>query len=178
MRPSTAAHGCRWIDEATWHTRPVLIRRFVCAAALVVATAGCSGGDEEVQSNAQRFCGEAIENRDNLIAPPLATEAEVEATLEFYRLMGQLAPIGIAAEWNDVVVSLETASTLIPGDPQSEQIVAKTAYAAEPSAFAVKTWLKRTCGLDIPITTIAPQEPVPARTTTIAPPESTIAHDG
>jgi hypothetical protein len=27
-------------------------------------------------------------------------------------------------------------------------------------------WLKRNCGVDIPITTIAPQEPVPARTTT------------
>lgn len=154
------------------------IRPLVCAAALVVApivvVTGCSrGGDDEVQSDAARFCGEAIENRDNLVAPPLTTSADVTATLEFYRLMGQLAPIGIAEEWNDVVVSLETASTLVVGDPASEQIVAKTAYAAEPSAFAVKSWLQDNCGLDIPITTIAPQERVPAMTTTVAPPEST-----
>lgn len=156
----------------------MLNRPAVCAAALVLAVAGCGGDDDVIESNAQRFCGEAIENRNNLIAPPLTNTAEVEATLEFYRLMGQLAPIGIAAEWNDVVVSLETASTLVPGDPESEQIVAKTAYAAEPSAFAVKKWLQENCGLDIPITTIAPQEAVPARTTTIAPPETTVAPDG
>ncbi|MEO6653779.1 MAG: hypothetical protein ABIP17_14105 [Ilumatobacteraceae bacterium] len=153
------------------------IRRRVCDTSLVVAgivaalvMTGCSrDGQDEVQSDAGRFCGEAIQNRDNLVAPPLGTEAEVTATLDFYRLMGALAPVGIATEWNDVVVSLETASTLVVGDPQSEQIVAKTAYAAEPSAFAVKSWLQDNCGLDVPITTIAPQEPVPAMTTTIAP---------
>jgi hypothetical protein len=75
-------------------------------------------------------------------------------------------------------VSLETASTLVPGDPASEQLVAKTAYATEPSAFAVKTWLLENCKLDIPITTIAPQEAVPARTTTIAPVETTTPTDG
>ena len=103
----------------------------------------------------------------------MTTVAEVTATLDFYRLMGELAPIAIAEEWNDIVLSLETASTLVPGDPASEQLVAKTAYATEPSAFAVKTWLADNCGLDIPITTIAPQEGVPARTTTIVPPETT-----
>lgn len=133
-----------------------------------------------MESDAERFCGEAIENRSNLVAPPLTSEAEVEATLTFYRLMGDLAPVAIAAEWNDVVVSLETASSLVPGDPESEQLVAKMAYATEPSAFAVKTWLLANCRLDIPITTIAPQAAQPARTTTTTstvPAESTEADD-
>ena len=147
------------------------------ALVALVALAACGGGDD-VESDAGRFCGEAIENRDSIIAPPLTTEAEVEASLDFYRLMGQLAPIGIAEEWNDVLVSLETASTLVPGDSESEQLVARTAYATEPSAFAVKKWLLENCGLDIPITTIAPQGNVPARTTTIAPPETTAPADG
>ncbi len=56
------------------------------------------------------------------------SEAELQATLEFYRLMGQLAPIAIAEEWNDLVVNLETAAALVPGDPESEQLVAMTAY--------------------------------------------------
>lgn len=131
--------------------------------------AACGGGDDEVRSDAERFCGEAVENRNNLVAPPLNTDAEVEATLDFYRLMGQLAPIAIAEEWNDLVVSLETAATLVPGDPESEQIVAKTAYATEPSAFKVKQWLLDNCRLDIPITTIAPQDTVPIPTTTLDP---------
>ena len=139
------------------------MRTLACAALGLLGLVGC-GGDDTVQSDAERFCGEAVENRENLVAPPLTTDAEIGATLDFYRLMGQLAPVAIAAEWNDLLVSLETASTLVPGDPASEQLVAKTAYATEPSAFAVKRWLLDNCGLDIPITTIAPQEAVPART--------------
>lgn len=153
------------------------MRILACATIALALLTGC-GGDDAVTSDAERFCGEAIQHRAELVAPPLGTEAEVEATLEFYRLMGELAPIGIADEWNAVVVSLETASTLVPGDPESEQLVAKTAYATEPSAFAVTTWLAENCGLDIPITTIAPQENIPARTTTIAPPTSTEPADG
>ncbi len=153
------------------------MRTLACAVIALVALVAC-GRDDNVDSDAERFCGEAIANRENLVAPPLTTEAEVEATLDFYRLMGQLAPIAIAEEWNDVLVSLETASTVVPGDSQSEQLVAKTAYASEPSAFAVKKWLLENCALDIPITTIAPQGNVPARTTTIVPPETTTPADG
>jgi hypothetical protein len=123
-------------------------------------------GDDGVQSDAERFCGEASTRRDMIVAPPMATEAEVEATLDFYRLMGELAPVAIAEQWNDIVHAMETASTIAPADPDSQQQVALQAYATERSAYEVAVWLKRNCGVDIPITTIAPQEPVPARTTT------------
>ncbi len=134
-------------------------------AAAIVATA-CGGDGDAVESDAERFCGEAVTQRDLIVAPPLGSDEELAATLDFYRLMGELAPIAIAEEWNDLVVNLETASTIVPGDPDSEQLVALTAYATEPSAFAVKTWLWENCRVDIPITTIAPQEQVPAATTT------------
>ena len=134
-------------------------------AALVVTTiAAC--GDDSVQSDAERFCGEATTRRDMIVSPPMATSEEVEATLDFYRLMGELAPVAIAEQWNDIVSAMETASTVVPGDPDSEQQVALQAYATERSAYEVAVWLRRNCGVDIPITTIAPQEPVPARTTT------------
>jgi len=151
------------------------VRNLACAVLVLAAVTACGGNPE---SNAERFCGEAIENRNDLVAPSMADEDDVEATLELYRMMSELAPIAIAAEWNDVVVSLETASSLVPGDPESEQLVAKTAYATEPSAFAVKTWLLDNCKLDIPITTIAPQADVPARTTTIVTVETTTPSDG
>jgi hypothetical protein len=101
-----------------------------------------------------------------IVAPPMATEAEVEATLDFYRLMGELAPVAIADQWNQIVTAMETASTVVPGDPDSQQQVALQAYATERSAYEVAVWLKRNCGVDIPITTIAPQDAIPARTTT------------
>lgn len=104
-----------------------------------------------------------------ILAPPMATEAELQASLEFYRLMGQLAPIAIAEEWATLVDTMETASTVVPGDPQSEQLVAMAAYASEASAYRVKKWLLDNCGLDLPITTITPQEQAPARPPTSAP---------
>jgi hypothetical protein len=140
-------------------------------AALCVTLTAC-GGDDVVQSDAERFCGEAIAQRNTILAPPLSTEAELTATLDFYRLMGQLAPIAIAEQWNDLVVNLETAITIVPGDPASEQRVALQAYATERSAYEVATWLKKNCDLDLgPITTIAPQSPVPAATTTLPSPD-------
>lgn len=172
--------SCTASPTATWHTRrvrhPRLRSSLGCAATFALLVAGC-GGDDEVTSDAERFCGEAIANQANIVNPPLTTEAEVEATLEFYRLMGDLAPVSIAEEWGVLVVSLETASSLVPGDPDSEQLVAATAYASEPSAFAVKKWLADNCGLDIPITTIAPQAFEPANTTTVPPPETTTPSD-
>lgn len=151
----------------------------IASLALVVASVGACGTDDEVvRSDAAGFCRQATEQRDVILSPPMANEAELQASLEFYRLMGQLAPVAIAEEWAVLVNAMETASTVVPGDPESEQLVAMTAYATEPSAFRVKDWLLDNCGLDLPITTIAPQEQVPARTTTIAPPPTSATGDG
>lgn len=172
---------CRGTRNAAWHTRPVLPARStwpagVAPAAVIVtvivmgvALAACGGDDGDRGGDADAFCGRATEQRDTILAPPMATEAELGASLEFYRLMGELAPVAIADEWGVLVEAMETASTVVPGDPESEQLVAMTAYASEPSAYRVKKWLLDNCGLDLPITTIAPQEQVPARSTTIAP---------
>jgi hypothetical protein len=146
----------------------VRLRSATVTVCLLVSVSACTRSDQ-VNSDAERFCAEAVAQREAIVAPPLRSEAELQATLEFYRLMGQLAPIAIAEEWNDLVVNLETAAALVPGDPESEQLVAMTAFATEPSAYRVKKWLAANCGLEIPITTIAPQEQEPARTTTIAP---------
>jgi hypothetical protein len=153
--------------------------RFGIAAALCVAAvtlAGC--GDDGVSSDAERFCGEATTRREMIVAPPMSTEAELEETLEFYRLMGQLAPAAIAEQWNDIVSAMETASTVVPGDAGSEQEMALQAYATERSAYEVAVWLRRNCGVDIPITTIAPQDPIPARTTTTTTAGGTVAPEG
>lgn len=159
----------------------MLRRRSISIASLVVVAslAACGGGDGDgIESDAGRFCEQAAEQRDLILSPPTATEAELQASLEFYRLMGRLAPVAIAEEWGDLVDAMETASTVVPGNPESEQLAAMTAYATEPSAYRVKKWLLDNCGVDLPITTIAPQEQVPARTTTIAPPPTSAPSGG
>lgn len=162
--PGGCVDGRDLVSQETDGTLVAVIRRATFAALLgVVALGGCNR-DESPSSDAERFCGEARANAA-LITEQLPVDlAELEATLDFYRLMGQLAPLAIATEWNTVVAAYETASTVVPGDAQSEQKMAMTIYAAEPSAYAVKVWLERNCGVDIPIVTIAPHDPVPART--------------
>ncbi len=143
--------------------------RYVAITATAITLTGVAtacGGDDTVASDAGRFCAEASANTDMIVDPPMATEAQLTATLDFYRLMGELAPIGIAEQWGDLVAAMETASSLVPGNETSEQEVAMTAYATERSAYEVKVWLQRNCGVDIPITTIAPQEPLPPPTPT------------
>ena len=159
------------------HSHDVRSHRPLVAALVALAPIGllASCGDDEPRGDAVRFCAEAAEHRGAIIDPPIDDEAGLEATLDFYRVMGELAPLAIAAEWNQLVVNLETAASLVPGDPDSEQLVAATAYATEPAAYAVTVWLSRNCGVEIPITTIAPQEFVPAVTTSVAPPPSTTA---
>ena len=139
------------------------------AAVAVVGAAvlvGCS--DDGTQSSAGQFCEEARTNTSLIVSPPTGTEAELVETLDFYRLMGELAPIAIAEQWNRLVDAMETAAAIVPGDPASEQLVAKTAYAVERSAYEVKVWMNQNCGVDLPITTIAPQDPIPAQTVPVA----------
>jgi hypothetical protein len=147
----------------------------IAAPALLAATlVAC--GDDGVTADAERFCGEAAAQQARIVNPPMASEAELEETLEFFTLMGQLAPLEISEQWNDVVEAMETASTVVPSDPESVERAALQAYATERSAYEIKVYLQRVCGVDIPITTIAPQEPMPARTTTtttLVPPVST-----
>ncbi|MAT04325.1 MAG: hypothetical protein CL424_04690 [Acidimicrobiaceae bacterium] len=167
-----SAHAVPHSHDVRSH-RP-LVAAIVALAPLAIVA--CGGGDEP-QGDAVRFCAEAAEHRETIIDPPVADEAGLTATLDFYRAMGELAPLAIAEEWNQLVVSLETAAELVPGDPESEQLVAATAYATEPAAYAVSVWLRRNCGVEIPITTIAPQEFEPAITTTVAPPPSTVVDE-
>lgn len=141
-----------------------MIRRATLTALIGAALlAGCNR-DGVVESDAERFCGEAAANAAFISDPPIGTEEELAATLDFYRLMGQLAPLAIATEWNTVAAAYETASTVVPGDTESEQRMAMQIYAAEPSAYTVKKWLRENCGVDIPIVTIAPHDAVPAQT--------------
>ena len=115
------------------------VRPFAVAlAALLAISTGC-GGDDDRQSDAGEFCRRGRRSHDARSSPHHSTTRPgVEATLDFYRVMGELAPLSIAEEWNQLVLAVETAASLEPGNPDSEQLVAATAYATEPAAYAVK----------------------------------------
>ena len=137
------------------------------ALALVAALAALSacGGDDA--PSAERFCGEVAANKDALTSPQLLYADDIEPLLDLYRSVGSLAPLGVEDDWNQIVSVYETASTVVVGDPESEQAALTAAYASEKSAAAVETWLLANCAVDIgPVFTIVPQGPV---TITVAP---------
>lgn len=155
----------------SWHTRPVRSvrrRRLVPAliTALAVAGAGCGSDDG---SDAERFCGEIGLDPAAVVAPPLGTEEELELALERYRALAELAPVAIEGEWRVVLLSLETATTVEPSDPESVQRAVAQAYASERSAVAVHAWVMANCGVDLgPVATITPQGP------SVTPPPATV----
>jgi hypothetical protein len=137
---------------------------------MTVLAAGCGGDDDG--GDAEAFCAEVGANQGAIVNPALATDDDVEATVGLYRELGELAPLAIGDEWDDLVVNVETASTVTPDDPESVQRAVATAYATERSAVAVRDWVLSNCGVDLgPVATIAPQGP--AATTTLPPDVST-----
>jgi hypothetical protein len=132
--------------------------------------AGC-GSDDDGGGDTQRFCADVAANAAAIVAPPL-TEGDVDSTLDLYRDLADAAPIAIEEEWRDLLENVETASTVVPDDPESVQRTVAVAFATEKSAVAVHAWVLTNCGVDLgPVTTIAPQGPV--ATTTLPPEVST-----
>lgn len=124
--------------------------------AATVLACGADGG-----SDAERFCGEIAADPAAVVDPELTSLDQLDATLEHYRMLADLAPVAIEDEWRDLVLNLETASTVVPGDDQSMQRVAAQAFATERSAVAVRDWLLANCSIDLgPVATITPQDPV------------------
>jgi hypothetical protein len=130
-----------------------------CVTAVLAAACGTGGG-----SDAERFCGEIGDDIAAVVTPSIASDEDLDATLSHYRMLADLAPAAIEPEWRDLVLNLETASTVVPQDPDSMQRAVAQAYATERSAVAVSEWLAANCSIDLgPVATITPQEPVVPR---------------
>jgi hypothetical protein len=109
-------------------------------------------------------------NKDALTNPQLGYTEDIDPLLDLYRDIGELAPLGVSAEWDQLVSAYETASTVVIGDQESEQAALTAAYSSEQSAAAIEAWLLANCAVDIgPVFTIVPQGPV----TVTAPPSDT-----
>lgn len=129
-----------------------MTRRVLLIAALTAACGGGTAGD------AVQFCDSLAESLTLVRDPIITTEAEIDETLLTYRLLGELAPVEIAEDWQTLITNIETASTVVPNDRDSIQRAVQQAYASERSAVAVAAWVSTRCGYDMgPVTTIAPQ---------------------
>jgi hypothetical protein len=127
------------------------------ALTLSISVAAC--GDDDAGSP-ERFCGEVAENRDQLTSPELAFSDDIQPLIDLYTEIGDLAPLSIQKEWNQIASAYETASTVVVDDPDSVQVATAAIYSAEASAAKVDTWLRTNCAVDIgPVVTLVPHQP-------------------
>ncbi len=127
---------------------------------LVATVASLSACGDEAPS-AERFCGEVAANKEALTNPQLGYTDDIGPLLDLYRSVGELAPLGVQADWDQIVSAYETASTVVVGDQESEQQALTAIYSSEKSAAAVEAWLLANCAVDIgPVFTIVPQGPL------------------
>ena len=125
-------------------------------AVLALTIAACTDGEPP---SAERFCGEVDAQREALTSPDLEFSDDVEPLLDLYRDIGRLAPLSIETEWDRLTAAYETASTIVPGDEESEQIALGAIFSTERSAAAIDRWLESNCAVDIgPVFTIVTQD--------------------
>jgi hypothetical protein len=128
-------------------------RATLSTAIAALLLAACSTGDSG--GSAERFCGEVEANKDALTNPALEFSDDIGPLLQLYSDVGEVAPLAIEQEWNQLVTAYETASTVVPGDEDSEQMVLAAIYSSEAAAAAVDQWLRENCSVDIgPVFTI------------------------
>jgi hypothetical protein len=125
---------------------------------VALSSAAACGSDPDPAGDAQRFCGEVEASKEELTSPDLASSDEILPLIDLYRRIGELAPLEIERDWQHLTASYETASTVVPGEEESEQRMIESALRAEKSAVAVSEWLKVNCAVDLgPVATITPQ---------------------
>lgn len=158
---ANAPHGTLDIvvHSARFRTRRRLVAPGAAVAVIAMgAMVGCGGSGET--PDAERFCGEIAADPAAVVAPSLDSAEALSETLGHYRMLDALAPIGIADDWQVLIDTVETATTVVPEDPDSMQRLVAEAFAMERSAVAVHAWVLANCGVDLgPVTTIVPHGP-------------------
>ncbi|MCX6522545.1 MAG: hypothetical protein NTZ21_17950 [Actinobacteria bacterium] len=126
--------------------------------------AGCSDTPERTVA---AYCAAVGADLQVLMNPAIATGADIDATIDRYRSIAEVAPAQVEPEWQRVIEVLETAATVIPGDQASLELANQAALAGAPAYVEVQQYTQQQCALDVG-TPPTPTNPVTA--TTVVPP--------
>jgi hypothetical protein len=115
----------------------------------VVAVSGGSACREDTGNTGERYCGQIKTHLKRLNEPSIDTAPEIQVTLEIYRAITDAAPAAIEPEWQQLLLNIETASTVDPDDAESLQRVADVARSSMPAATRVQQYTDQLCALKI-----------------------------
>jgi hypothetical protein len=124
------------------------VRNVVACLVLIPCSLVACGSDTPVATD-QQYCATIKTNIAELSAPKIAVTADVAATTKLYRSIAAVAPLAVNKEWATLLASVETAATLDPNDPESQQRVADTARASQNAATSIADYTTKLCGVTI-----------------------------
>jgi hypothetical protein len=141
---------------------------FSTAASFAVASLSVSGCSRTQPVTLDGYCGVVQQNIAAINTPAIVTQADITAALELYRSISAQAPLAVAPEWRTMVASLQTAATVVPGDPASVAAANDAALSGQPAYTRIQQYTKANCGTDIgsPPPPTNPATPIPAPSTT------------
>ncbi|MEI7619207.1 MAG: hypothetical protein WCK14_11355 [Actinomycetota bacterium] len=127
---------------------PPALTNAVAAAALGVASLTMVSCGSAPTRSAERFCGELTAHKADIRKLP-TSDTSITQLITLYSQMGEVAPLDIQADWDQLSTNLKTASTVDVKDSASVQAAANSAYATQKSAQSLAAWALTVCGLDI-----------------------------
>ena len=113
--------------SARRHGASVSVAAVAVVAALVGVVGSCS---DDPAPTVGAYCDSVRANLQELVNPNIATTSDIEATIDRYRSIADVAPLAVEPEWRRVIEALETAATVVPSDPASMEIANRAALAA------------------------------------------------
>ncbi len=136
------------------------------ACALSAGTLSSCGGESDRSATA--FCN-ALDRELPGLEGPTATQDDLDALVQRYDHLAELAPLAVEADWGTLTELVHTAVTVVPSNAESVQALLDASYRTERAARRVETWVSATCGLAMPAvlglegttTTLAPESTPP-----------------
>ncbi len=140
--------------------------RTLVTGSLLVAVIGLAACSNATERSSERFCGELTAHSEEIRNGPPAAD-DIPAFITLFSKMGEVAPLDVQADWEQVYGSLKTANTVNVADPASVQAVADSAYESQRSAENVVAWAASNCEIDLgPVGAVAGGAAVVTTTTT------------
>lgn len=115
-----------------------------CALAVLVGLTAC-GSTPKSTTN---FCRQ-LEQEMPAIAELPATPEAIDASVERYERLLDVAPLAVEADLRALTDLFRAAADMDASNPDSVQGVVDQAYYSEQSAMNVAEWVLETCGVDI-----------------------------
>ena len=151
------------------------LRAALATGAALLVLASCDEGSRE-----ERFCDRLGKEQALLAAPP-TDPADLDAFVERYQDLADIAPLAIEQQWQTITELVEAVATEDLTDPATADRLRDRAVAATRPIDEVRAYARTTCGVELVVaatsataTTVPGATTIPGTSTTTQPAPGTV----